>query len=149
MLFWPNLLMCCSKKYLFSYTSFFFLQHLQNTISAKRLAIAWTAIFVKEGKRTTCRNSAAMPETIKQNTVYEYFQMFAQLYVFVTSHSPPPAPASQPRSSTALVVLGVTQGCISLSVVWENTPAAAGLSLGSMCDSNFTQPGPLVPEVGH
>lgn len=58
-----------------------------------------------------------MPETIKQNTVYEYFQMFAQLYVFVTSHSPPPAPASQPRSGTVLVVLGVTQGCISLSVV--------------------------------
>lgn len=58
-------------------------------------------------------------------------------------------PSSPHCSHVVLVVLGVTQGCISLSVVGANTPAVAGLSLGSMCDSNITQPGPSVPEVGH
>lgn len=30
-----------------------------------------------------------------------------------------------------------------------NTPAVARLPVSFMCDSNFTQPGPEVPEVGH
>lgn len=67
-----------------------------------------------------------------------------------TRASPRQRPPPLHPSDMVLVVLGVTQGAFPSQLSEQkHTRCGRGSPLGSMCDSNFTQPGPSVPEVGH
>lgn len=66
----------------------------------------------------------------KKTPSSKYFQLFKRLFCARASpnHQPPPLHPQNvcERSDIVLVVLGVTQGCISLSVVWVEHTRCGG-----------------------